>query len=76
MKDNTMAKAQDAINTLDALADCYGIARASKIAILANQIIEISKDISAMQKELMELRKFKEEHTEHDNQRNEVPAES
>jgi len=76
MENKIISKVQEAVDTLDVLADSYGIARASKIAVLANHLIEISRNVSAMQKELDELRKFKEEHAEHDDKRNEVPAES
>ena len=74
MKNNITAKVQDAMDTLERIADSYGVARASFIAILANCLNEIGKDVSALQNEVEELREHKEEHS--DDKRNEVPAES
>lgn len=74
MEKNTTAKVQDAMDILERIADSYGVARASYIAILANRLIELGKDVSALQNEVTELREHKEEHS--DDKRNEVPAES
>ena len=74
MEKNTTAKVQDAMDILERIADSYGVARASYIAILANRLIELGKDVSALQNEVAELREYKEEHS--DDKRNEVPAES
>ena len=61
---------------LDKVADCRGVARSANIALLAQNLFDLSKEVGELLKELDELRKFKEEHTEHDDKRNEVPAES
>ena len=74
MEKNTISKVQEAMDTLERIADSYGVARASFIAILANRLNEIGKDVSALQNEVAELREHKEEHS--DDKRNEVPAES
>jgi hypothetical protein len=61
---------------LDKIADSRGVARSTNIAILAQNLFDLSEEVGKLLKELEELRKFKEEHTEHDDKRNEVPAES
>ena len=67
---------KSAMDELDSIADTYGVARASHITLLANTLLEIKRAVGDLTKELDELRKFKEEHTENDDKRNEVPAES
>lgn len=62
--------------TLEKLADSRGVARVKYIYELSQLLVIISQEAGIMAKELEELRKFKEEHTEHDDKRNEVPAES
>lgn len=59
---------------LDKIADSRGVARSTNIAILAQNLFDLSEEVGKLLKELEELRKFKEEHS--DDQRNEVPAES
>lgn len=66
---------ENAADTLDKVADARGVSRATKITLLSELILSMVKEANAIAKELDELRKFKEEH-EHDDQRNEVPAES
>lgn len=76
MEKNITVKVQEAMNTLERIADSYGVARASYIAILADRLIELGKEVSALQNEVTELREYKEEHGEHDDKSNEVSAES
>lgn len=63
-------------DVLDKIADSRGVARSTNIAILAQNLFDLSEEVGKLLKELDELRRFKEEHTEHDDKRNEVPAES
>ena len=63
-------------SALEKIADSRGVARASNITMLSELLLAMADEIGAIAKELDDLRKFKEEHTEHDDQRNEVPAES
>ena len=70
---NLIANAAD---TLDKVADARGVSRTTKITLLSELILAMVEEANAITKELEELRKFKEEHTEHDDKRNEVPAES
>ena len=65
-----------AAETLEKLADSHGVARAKNIFMLSQLLVSVSAEAGDMMKELDELRKFKEEHSEHDDQRNEVSAES
>ena len=61
---------------LEKVADSHGVARANHISMLARYLVALDSEFTEMQRELNDLRKFKEEHTEHDDKRNEVPAES
>lgn len=63
-----------AMDELDDIADSFGVNRAHHISMLAGHLVEIRRTSLKMTKELEELRKFKEEHS--DNKRDEVPAES
>lgn len=74
--DNITAKINAALKSLDSVADSFGAARSTHIAILGNHLLAIREAVIGMQKELDELRKFKEEHSEHDDKCNEVSAES
>lgn len=67
---------KSAMDELDGIADSFGVARSTHISLLAGYLIELRNMIAEIAKELEELRKFKEEHTEHDDQRNKVQAES
>ena len=74
--DNITAKLKEAMDSLDKIADTYGVARSMHITQAASALIEVNKEVGAMLKELEDLRKFKEEHSEHDDKCNEVSAES
>ena len=65
---------ENAADTLDKVADARGVSRAMKITLLSELILAMVEEVNAIAKELEELRKFKEEHS--DDKRNEVPAES
>lgn len=67
---------KQAADLLDKVADSRGVARSTNIALLAQNLLDLSKMVGELLKELDELRKFKEEYGEHDDQRNEVSAES
>lgn len=67
---------ENAADTLDKVADARGVSRAMKITLLSELILAMVEEVNAIAKELEELRKFKEEHTEHDDKCDEVPAES
>ena len=56
-----------AAETLEKLADSHGVARAKNIFVLSQLLVSISEEAGDMQKELDELRKFKEEHRDDDN---------
>jgi hypothetical protein len=76
MENKIMNEINAALRSLDSVADSFGAARSTHIAILGNHLLAIRESALAMQKELDELRKFKEEHSEHDDKCNEVSAES
>ena len=76
MENKIMKEIGGALKSLDNVADSFGAARSTHIAILGNYLLAIRENALAMQKELDELRKFKEEHSEDDDKRNEVSAES
>ena len=76
MDNKIMNEINAAMKSLDNVADSFGAARSTYIAILGNHLLAIRKAVIGMQKELDELRKFKEEHGEHDDKSNEVSAES
>ena len=76
MENKIMKKINAALKSLDSVADSFGAARATHIAILGNHLLAIREAVIGMQKELDELREFKEEHGEHDDKCNEVSAES
>ena len=62
--------------TLEKIADSRGVARAVNIAHMSDQMLAMAEIIGEVSQELEELRKFKEEHSEHDDKCNEVSAES
>ncbi len=62
--DNITAKLKAAMDSLDKIADTYGVARSMHITQAASALIEANKEVGALMKELEELRKFKKEHTE------------
>ena len=64
MSNNITAKLKAAMDSLDKIADTYGVARSMHITQAASALIEVNKEVGALMKELEELRKFKEEHTE------------
>lgn len=64
MSNNITAKLKAAMDSLDKIADTYGVARSMHITQAASAMIEVNKEVGALTKELEELRKFKEEHTE------------
>jgi hypothetical protein len=76
MENKIMKEINAAMKSLDSVADSFGAARSTHIAILGNHLLAIREAVIGMQKELDELRKFKEEHSEHDDKCNEVSAES
>jgi hypothetical protein len=76
MENKIMNEINAALRSLDSVADSFGAARSTHIAILGNHLLEIRGIATKMQAELEELRKFKEEHSEHDDKCNEVSAES
>lgn len=76
MKNEIIGHVKSAMDSLDKIADTYGVARSMHIVRTANALIEVNKEVSAMLKELEELRKFKEEHSGNDDKRNEVSTES
>lgn len=76
MENKIMSEINAAMKSLDNVADTFGAARSTHIAILGNHLLAIREAVIGMQKELDELRKFKEEHSEHDDKCNEVSAES
>lgn len=54
----------NAADTLDKVADARGVSRATKITLLSELILAMVEEANAITKELDELRKFKEEHTD------------
>lgn len=67
---------ESAMKTLDKLADSFGVVRATHISMLAKYLVALEAEFKDMLKELDELRKFKEEHTDNDDQCDEVQADS
>lgn len=65
MENKIMKEINGALKSLDNVADSFGAARSTHIAILGNRLLEISRDVKGMMTELEELRRFKEEHTDH-----------
>lgn len=53
-----------AAETLERIADSRGVARASNITMLSEILLAMADGIGGLAKELDELRKFKEEHSE------------
>lgn len=76
MENKIMGEINAALKSLDSVADSFGAARSTHIAILGNHLLAIRDSALAMQTELDKLRRFKEEHSEHDDKCNEVSAES
>ena len=76
MENKIMNEINAALRSLDSVADSFGAARSTHIAILGNHLLAIRESALAMQKEIEELRRSKEEHSEHDDKCNEVSAES
>lgn len=76
MDNKIMIEVNEAMKSLDSVADSFGAARSTHIAILGNHLLAIRESALAMQKELEKLRRSKEEHGENDDKRNEVSAES
>lgn len=76
MENKIMNEINAALNSLDSVADSFGAARSTHIAILGNHLLAIRESVLAMQTELDKLRRSKEEYSEYDDKRNEVPAES
>lgn len=76
MENKIMSEINAAMKSLDNVADTFGAARSTHIAILGNHLLAIRESALAMQKEIEELRRSKEEHSEHDDKCNEVSAES
>lgn len=66
------AKLKDAMDSLDKIADTYGVARSMHITQAASALIEVNKEVGALMKELEGLRKFKEEHEEREERCKEV----
>lgn len=63
MENKIMKEIGGALKSLDSVADSFGAARSTHIAILGNHLLAIRENALAMQKELDELRKYREEHT-------------
>lgn len=76
MENKIMNEINAAMKSLDNVADTFGAARSTHIAILGNHLLAIRDSVLAMQTELDKLRRSKEEHSEHDDKCNEVSAES
>jgi hypothetical protein len=76
MENKIMNEINSALKSLDSVADSFGAARATHIAILGNHLLAIRESALTMQTELDKLRRSKEEHIEHDDKSNEVSAES
>ena len=76
MDNKITIKVKKAMEELDRIADTYGVARATHITMLASHLMELNEMVCKQNKELEDLRKFKEEHSEHDDKRNEVSTES
>lgn len=51
-------------DVLEKIADSRGVARASNITMLSEILLAMADEIGGLAKELDELRKFKEEHTD------------
>lgn len=66
------AKLKDAMDSLDKIADTYGVARSMHITQAASALIEVNKEACTLMKELEELRKFREEHKEREERCKEV----
>ena len=64
MSNNITAKLKAAMDSLDKIADTYGVARSMHITQAASALIEVNREVGVLTKELEELRKFKGEHTE------------
>lgn len=72
MNNKIIAKLKDAMDSLDKIADTYGVARSMHITQAASALIDVNKEVGALTKELEELRKFKEEHEEREERCKEV----
>jgi hypothetical protein len=62
MENKIMKEINAAMKSLDSVADSFGAARATHIAILGNHLLAIRESALAMQTELEELRKSGKEH--------------
>lgn len=62
MENKIMSEINAAMKSLDSVADSFGAARSTHIAILGNHLLAIRESALAMQKELEELRKSGKEH--------------
>lgn len=62
MENKIMSEINSAMKSLDNVADTFGAARSTHIAILGNHLLAIRESALAMQKELEKLRKSGEEH--------------
>lgn len=64
MNNKITLKLKEAMDSLDKIADTYGVARSMHITQAASALIEVNREVAALMKELEELRKFKAEQTE------------
>ena len=62
MENKIMKEINAAMKSLDSVADSFGAARSTHIAILGNHLLAIRESALAMQTELEELRKSGKEH--------------
>lgn len=62
MENKIMSEINAAMKSLDSVADSFGAARSTHIAILGNHLLAIRESALAMQKELEKLRKSGKEH--------------
>lgn len=62
MENKIMSEINAAMKSLDNVADTFGAARSTHIAILGNHLLAIRESALAMHKELEKLRKSGEEH--------------
>lgn len=62
MENKIMSEINAAMKSLDNVADTFGAARSTHIAILGNHLLAIRESALAMQTELEKLRKSGEEH--------------
>ena len=57
---------------LEKVADSHGVARANHISMLARYLVALDSEFTEMQRELNDLRKIKEEHSDDQSQGDEV----